>query len=583
MRLNDDQLPVQEDGSVDYIRFASVVAKIARSFLYFVMEFCYIENKTESGQYLGESKFNLWPAQRPVTALFLKHRLLAILKARQLGLTWLTAAYCLWCCLTRRGFLAVVISANEDWAKEFLDRVRFMYVRLPSWLQRDLSRDGSEHMRFVFEWDKDGKKSLVTSDIKSLTTTPAGAQSKTPDLLVMDETARNRYASEIYGASKPGIDKAGGQIIVISNAHKRGPGWPWTRSLCSGALKGENTFHLLFMPWWDCPERLTANEIKKLDENQNFVPTEFKALQIREGVAPEDVSENYPDTVQEALESSSGSYFGDALQRHSQFQTKSNFKPLAGMLFRDKENQIYLDVDENTPPNRSSVFRLWRYPYFLTSSWDGNYWSDRYVIGSDISEGQGRSYSVAYVLDRRLDELVCKIRANRIDAVDWSRYLWVLSQYYCNFHISGNGRTFDREPAMICVERTGAGITTVGELEKVNANQFVRTLAGKVGDGITKDIGWHEDAQSKHELCSQLRNWFKTCRGLVYCDTLISEASTTIEHENGRLGPEQGEMWDCVVAAGCAIQASLQLGGPPQIVKPVDNNYGGGRVSNWGI
>jgi hypothetical protein len=565
----------------DYETLASTVLKIGRSFLYFVSAFCWIENKTMTGERAGVTLFNLWPAQIPLPNLFVTKRLLAILKARQLGLTWLTAAYCLWSVITRRGLLAVVISAKEEWAIEFLDRVRFMYNRLPDWLQPELSKDGSQHMRFVFEWDSDGKKPLVYSDIKSLTTTQEGAQSKTPDILVLDETARNRYVKEIFGASKPGIDKAGGQIIVISNAHKRGPGWAWTRDVCSGALKGDNTFHFLFMPWWDCPERLTPDEQTKLTADPHFVPTYFKKSQLGDGVDPIDVSENYPDTAEEALATLQGSYFGDTTARHSPYSTPG----IPGALYRDRtDRELYFAPMEKgfNNPSGPNIFTIWRYPYFLTSTWDGEYWADRYVMGSDVSEGQGRSFSAAYVLDRQLDEFVCRIRSNRVDAVDWAKYLWLLSQYYGNFYVSQSGTTLGRVPAMICVERTGAGLTTVKELEKVEANQFVRQLFGKRGDQTTDSIGWHEDRQAKHLLCGDLKQWYRTCRGHVYCPVLMDESSTTIEHESGMIGPEQGKMWDTVVGAGCTIQASLQVGGPPSIVKP-DLGHDRGSGSNWAL
>lgn len=580
-QYNDDGFPLDANGDLDYPFLAKIVQKIARSFIFFVSQYCWIENKLQDGERAGETKFTLWPMQRPVAVDFLMHRLIVILKARQLGLTWLTAAYCLWKVITQRGMLIVVISAKEEWAIEFLDRVKFMYKRLPSWLQLPLDREGSQHMRFVYEWDDQGRP-LVYSDIKSLTTTQEGAQSKTPDILVMDETARNRYAKSIYGASKPGIDKAGGQIIVISNSHKRGPGWPWTRDICSGALKGENTFHMIFLPPWACPERLTDDERSRLREDPHYIPVHFKKQQILDGVDPEDVSENYPDTIEEALSPSSGSYFGDALARHA---SKYFIKGHQGTLLRERgSNEIFFKAHRTQFKDKGpNVFTIWRHPYFLTSSWiRGEYWADRYVIGTDVSEGTGNSFSVAYVMDRKYDELVARVRSNRIDAVLWAKCLKLLSEYYCNFYISGNGTRLGHEDAMICVERTGAGITTVKELEKKDANQYIRQLVGKRGDHDTDIIGWHEDRASKHELCGDLRNWFRHCKGHIYDSLLIDEASTTIEHEGGMIGPEKGKMWDSVVAAGCTLQASLQIGAKPYVVKPNANPYQQSTASNWG-
>lgn len=536
-------------------RIAEVV-RVARSFIYFVLTYCYIKAKDEaSGSVEGEMPFRMWPDQIRACRVFLKHRYIAILKARQLGLTWLTAAYCLWRCVTTRYYFAVVISANEEWASEFLDRVRFMHQRLPAWLQKPLDKDGSQHMRFVFEWDKDGRKPLIFSEIKSLTTTPSGAQSKTPDVVVMDETARNRYASEIFGASKPGIDKAGGQLIVISNAHKRGVGWGWTRSICSAAWKNLNGFYLLFLPWWSCPERLERWEALLLDKNKDFIPESFIQKQRADGMEDADIVENYPSTISEALSTRFGSYFGDVLQRHS----RRYIHGVKGMLKKDRQDDYIFEE------SAKGIIEIWRYPYYLLDGWNGAYFQGRYCIGSDISEGTGNTNSVAYVMDRLHDELIAAVVSSHVDAVRWAAVLWHLSNYYSNFYLGAGGNRVVRDPAVICVERTGAGLTTVQELEKVNANQFVRVLEGKVGDSVTAEIGWHESRQSKHVLCSQFRNWLRTTRGGIFDSALADECSTTVERDDGTIGPEDKRtFWDRVVAAGCTVQASMQLKGPPQ-------------------
>jgi hypothetical protein len=72
-------------------------------------------------------------------------------------------------------------------------------------------------------------------------------------------------------------------------------------------------------------------------------------------------------------------------------------------------------------------------------------------------------------------------------------------------------------------------------------------------------------------------------RGHVYCRVLTDEAATTIEHENGALGPENGKMWDSVVGAGCTLQASNQLGGPPTKLTLLDRGQSSKAESMWGV
>jgi len=439
-------------------------------------------------------------------------------------------------------------------------------------------------MTFVHEYDSKGKP-LVISEIKSLATTVEGAQGKTPDIMDMDETSRNRYAKQIYGASKPGIDKAGGRIIIISNSHKDGVGWGWTRGIYTGAMKGLNAFQRIFMPWWDCPERLTPLEEKRLrdhpsgfDDKGKVIAVDFRTQQISGGYDEDDFSQNYPETEQEAISAMAGSYFGKTLARH-----EAQCMPgVTGNLSRDRFNDIVFT------PDPKGFVEVWRYPYYLVDGWDGHYWRRRYAIGSDVSEGLGQSYSVGYIIDRHHDEMVCRVRSNRMDAVQWADLLHLVGIWYCN---ASEHKQVDG--ALICVERTGAGQTTVKELMKKEnpvANQYVRMRSGKIGSPIVKEFGWHESEQSKHELCGDLKSWFRNTQGGIYDALLIEECSHTIKHEgSSRIGPEdETKLWDCVVGAGCAIQASNQLGEPAERIEKPAKGWlkewqDGKRGSPWAV
>lgn len=492
-----------------------------QGFIRFLQKYCYIQDKIEK----RPSLFRLWPAQLRILPEIFSAMLLIVLKARQLGLTWLCAAYCLWVVCFHPMKLIVVISAKGDWAVEFLDRVYFILARLPDWMLPKVLKDTSEVFRVHH---KEGN-----SEIKSLTTTEAGAQSKTPDILILDETCWNPYVREIYNASLPGIESAGGRIIVISNSIKAAPGWGWTKEIFVNSMKGVNGFKRIFMSWMDRPGR----------------PENFRAIQIEAGMDPEDVIEHYPESESEAIAALSGSYFGNTLNKH-----EASCRPGSkGEIRRDRFGDIVFEVESK------GIIELWRYPYYLLEDWDGHYWERRYAIGSDVSEGLGQSYSVGYVMDRHFDELVCRVRSNRLDAVQWADILDLLARWYnnANNHAKTDG-------AVICAERTGAGQTTVKELLKKGANQYVRLVPGKVGSPVTKELGWHESEQAKHELCGDLKHWFRTTTGGFYDALLLEECSHTIKHEGTqRIGPEDDtKLWDCVVAAGCTIQASHFLGEP---------------------
>ena len=497
--------------------------KVVKSFPFFIANYCHIIDKNTK----EAIKFKLWSSQEKILPDILNAMLLIILKARQLGLTWICAAYVLWYAGTKRNRLVVVISAKGDWAVEFLERVYFMLQRLPKWLfSAKVVKETTEVLTFKHS---DGSESTI----KSLPTTEAGAQSKTPDVLILDETCWNPYIKEIYMASKPGIDAAGGRIILISNSIKYAPGWGWTRDIYIGAMQGLNAFKRIFMPWQARPDR----------------PENFKAIQLNEGMDDEDFSAQYPETEDEAISTLTGSYFGKTLSRHS----TGEFKGITGKFYTDRRNELAFIE------SKSGALEIWRYPYYLLDGYDQLPWTIRYAIGSDVSEGLGLSYSVAYVIDRLFDQIVCRMRSNRIDAYIWANMLQELSLYY------------DR--ALICTERTGAGQTTVKRLSELNANQYVELVSGKIGSPVTKRFGWGETQQAKHELSGDLKQWFRVTEGGFCCPYLLSESSIWIRHENGRLGPEEGKLGDCVIAAGLTIQASQFLGGKPQKQAPPEPEW----------
>ena len=490
------------------------LGKITRSFYYFILKWCWIEDK----QNKCAIPFALWPEQLRVLPRIVLAMRLIVLKARQLGLTWMVAAYVLWLAWTRPLQLIIVISVNEELSIEFLDRVYFILDRLPEHLKPTIATRNRQVLEIQHN---DG----LVSTIKSLPTTEMGAQSKTPTLLVLDETSRNRLVAEIYSASLPGIDAAGGRVIVISNSIKTAPGWPWTRGIYTDSMKGENVFERIFMDWRARPDR----------------PEDFRSLKILDGMTEEDFSQHYPETEEEAISAIGGAYFGDALARHAGAQRKG----IRGTIVNINDYWTF----EESP---AGLLEVWELPYNEREGYDGKPWLYRYAMGADVSEGLGDTYSTAYVIDRLTDEIVARMRSNRVDAHRWGEMLFDLSQYYGN--------------ALLCPERTGAGQTTIKRLRDLGANLYLRTKADKLGKGeVTKVYGWEETRNSKQELAGDLRAWMKTCPPIPDA-ILIDECSTFILREDGSLGHEEGKYDDCVFGAGTALQASKFIARAPEQV-----------------
>lgn len=257
-------------------------------------------------------------------------------------------------------------------------------------------------------------------------------------------------------------------------------------------------------------------------------------------------------------------FFGDSLSRH-----KDTMAGVRYTLQKNKGGDIDL-IEDN-----KGIVTVWRYPYSLLKGWDELHWSLRYCIGSDIAEGLQQDYSVAYVYDRVKHEIVCRVRSNRMDSYAWGKLLKNLSQYYGN--------------AYIVPERTGAGITVCKYLFDQGANVYTQEVPAKVGAGFTKTVGFVQQTQAKYDICGDLKEYFISTKGNVYCSKLLEECATFIRMEGtaGRLGADEGFHDDCVIAGALAIHGNYVLEQPTKEIADTEFEWGKRLKkqgeSNWAI
>lgn len=191
------------------------------------------------GERVSIIPFDLWPAQRESLDTILNHNQVIILKARQLGLSWLWNAYAVWLCLHHDNQSVLVFSKDQDSAQEMVRRCRGIYTRLrdkPAALVMDNTR--------TLAWDNGSR-------IKSFAATEDAGASYTASLTILEEFARMQFAEALYTSVKPTIDD-GGRMVVVSNG--RGEGNPFHR-LWQGAVAGSNSFKPVFLPWHARPGR----------------------------------------------------------------------------------------------------------------------------------------------------------------------------------------------------------------------------------------------------------------------------------------------------------------------------------------
>ena len=96
--------------------------------VFFTKTFVHIEDK-DAEELI--QPFQLWPAQEEALRSMHAHRLNVILKARQLGITWLALSVAAWLLVLFTGRTVVCFSRAEEEAKELVRRMVVILRNMP--------------------------------------------------------------------------------------------------------------------------------------------------------------------------------------------------------------------------------------------------------------------------------------------------------------------------------------------------------------------------------------------------------------------------------------------------------------------
>src|SRR5260370_38566516 len=180
-------------------RFQIEVLKCRKSFTYFCDTYCQI--LSDSGQGGEWVPFRLWPEQRRVAGLLQEHRLVAVLKARQLGLTWLVVAFALWLLLFHPIATVLLFSRRDDEAVDLLAvRLRGMHDRLPAWLKASKFTTDNDH-----EW-------ALAGGSRALAFPTTARASYTATLAIVDEADLCPDLARLLRPLKPTSHRGGPMV-----------------------------------------------------------------------------------------------------------------------------------------------------------------------------------------------------------------------------------------------------------------------------------------------------------------------------------------------------------------------------------
>lgn len=224
----------------------------------------------------------LWPAQVDLLGQMKQHKRLLVLKARQLGMTWLALVRVLHELVFVPGSKALLLSLRETEAVAALRRLAGMYRRLPAWQKSRKALRGL---------DSGGALTLSTgSEVVALPS--HRGDSYTPRIVVVDEASLIPNLSALLGSVEPTVGDQG-QIMLISRANKQDPSGTFAQ-LCAKSLAQASSWKLAFLPWSARPDRDAA-----WYERQRLASLDIDGtLDTLHG--------QYPETPQQALAPSTG-------------------------------------------------------------------------------------------------------------------------------------------------------------------------------------------------------------------------------------------------------------------------------------
>jgi hypothetical protein len=461
-------------------------------------------------QVRGWIRFRLWPAQVQVLEQFSAHRLVVVLKARQLGMSWLAVGFGLWQMIFRPAATVLLFSQRDLDASSLLTfRLRNMYERLPPLFQaRAVVRDNAHELR-------------LSNDSVAMAFPTTGGRSYTASLAIVDEADHTEDLDGLLNAVKPTID-GGGRLLLLSTVDKSRPESPLKR-IYRAAVAGENDYAPIFLPWHAHPGR-TAEWYAA--QQRDFRPRS-RGL--------DDLHQEYPATDLEALAP----------------RAVDKFLPAEWLnrCYERLEAEIAKTDGAGDPPSANShkLCAIAGLTVHVPPQ-PGH----TYVIGADPAEGNPQSdESAAVVLDYANGEQVATLGL-RCDPEMFA------------VHLDRLARLYDDSPlgAEIMVERNNHGHAVLLALRYIGAS-LLRGLDG--------EIGWATTGASKHLMFDQAAKDIRE-GGLRLHDETTYYQLTSIDGATLAAPPGQHDdrAMACVLALAALRVASGPDRGKSSIISPVD-------------
>jgi hypothetical protein len=423
-----------------------------------------------------------WFFHRGVLDDWIRNEVSLEYKSRQIGITWLAAAFGLALVLTHPGGRFLIISINLEEAQKVIARIWGMYNSLPSYFVDHMtltkpSRGG--HPSQEIEWtDMAGRR----SSILALPSTPKAGHGETAMLVLLDEHARQDYARESWKAAFPIVD-GGGKALIVSTAN----------GVSTTDFEGEaqgNYFHYL---WTNAPSMRIDRRFLGVYSHPDRDERWYREKAVR--LPPADRAEMYPRTPEEGFIMTGRCWFDlDKLNAYQQRWREKNMQPL----YRFNWEESYRAAKR--VEGKWGDWRVYEEPI------EGH----DYAIAADVATGSGEDFSAAFVIDLQTRKWVAEYHA-KVGETVFAKDLYYMGKWYGKF--SGC-----RHDALIAIEvQGGYGRAVVIPLRDGVSGRKPYTRLYRNEEGIEETLdprerdnfGYPINGATRPQMISQMEEWIR--------------------------------------------------------------------------
>jgi hypothetical protein len=444
--------------------------------------------------------FELWPKQIESLHLIHTEKKIIILKKRQVGATQLVMADSLVQAMTQSNFDTLFLSVGQFEANEALSRPKEMYNQLPEDVRKGIKVEMTATEIF-----------FPANNSRILSLTASNGRSLTANRVVLDEAAyytpRDAHITltDVLKSVSPVIEKAGGQMIIISTANGMG----MYRDMYYAAKIGKSSYRHLFYSCWDDP---------------TFTPE--KRAQLVADYGEDAVNQEHPRTDTEAFLFSGRARFD--LRKLSE---KVPANPIKIGMFAENNGRIAFREDKGPVK------------IFVPKKANGTY-----MITADVAEGLAHGdYSCAKVFDIETREQVAEWHGH-CEPMEFGRIMAMLGRAYNN--------------ALLIPEVNNHGHSVVAQivhheqypLQQIFIGRFLRVKGDDEYKDPVKRYGWVTTGKTKPLIIDKLAQFIVANMIPIMSDEDITELSNYIVDDAGNTEAQQGGFDDRVMALAIALQ-----------------------------